>query len=114
MTVKSSVDAVTSTRLQPQPVDFSTKINISILLTMLACVFGAGAYLTTLKNSIDTMAERVHEVKVAIDRNTSQITTDGRALHVLQSQVQMMNDRYATLEARMNDVIMRLSKIESQ
>jgi len=84
----------------PKPVtlDRTTKVNVGILVTLLASTGGGAAYLTTMNTNVLGVTKSLGEVKQAIDRITVQLQHDGKSLAVLQALVQTLDRRVADLE----------------
>ncbi len=81
-------------------IDQTTKVNLGILGTLLVSAVGGAAYLATLRTSVDGMNATLKDVKLAIDRNTHQITSDGRKMAELKAQIADMQRRITSLEGR--------------
>lgn len=83
---------------QTTTIDQTSKISLGILGSMLVGIGGGAIYLSTLNANVIHVADSLQEVKEAINRNTETLTRDGKNL--------------AILEALVNRIEMRVSKIE--
>ncbi len=75
------------------------RINLGILFTLLGCLIGGTVYLSNLNGNVRELAETMTGVKLAIDRNTAQQVSDGKALAVLQTMVTANDMRLRAIEA---------------
>lgn len=75
------------------------RINLGILFTLITCLVGGTVYLSNLNSNVRELAETMTSVKQAIDRNTAQQVSDGKALAVLQTMVTANDMRLRALES---------------
>ena len=78
----------------------NTRVNLSILLTLLSMGVGGAFYCSALKTSVDSLQSSMIEVKNAIVANTTQIAIDGREAASLRAQV-------ASLQRQVEDLLKR-------
>lgn len=88
------------TTVKPNTIDQTTKVNLGILGTLLVSAVGGAAFMSSLKTSVDSMAQGLTEVKTAIDRNTHQIANDGREQAVMQATLAAQADTIRSLTKR--------------
>lgn len=81
-------------------IDATTKVNIGILGTLLTSAVGGAFFFASMQGSVDAMSQRLTDVKIAIDRNTAQITSDGRTIGILQARIDSLMQRVNTLESK--------------
>lgn len=74
------------------------RINLGILFTLITCLVGGTVYLSNLNSNVREFAETMTSVKQAIDRNTAQQVSDGKALAILQTMVTANDMRLRVLE----------------
>lgn len=74
------------------------RINLGILFTLITCLVGGTVYLSNLNSNVRELAETMTSVKQAIDRNTAQQVSDGKALAILQTMVTANDMRLRVLE----------------
>lgn len=74
------------------------RINLGILFTLITCLVAGTVYLSNLNSNVRELAETMTSVKQAIDRNTAQQVSDGKALAILQTMVTANDMRLRVLE----------------
>jgi len=84
----------------PSTLSKNTKINLA-LTAVLVTAAGSGAYfISSLVSRVEGVGEALQDVKVALDRNTAQLAHDGRALAVMQTQIDQLKDEIRTLRQK--------------
>lgn len=84
--------------------DNSTKVTLSILATVLATATGGAFYVshldTLISEKFGVIAERLRDIKVALDANTAQVVSDGKTLVLLEAAGRQRDMRLDDLEKR--------------
>jgi len=81
------------------------RINLVVLASVIVAAGSGAMFFGTLRTDIDRLTEATIDLKSAtvslkgaIDRNTSQITIDGRTVSALQATVTMVQQRLDQIE----------------
>jgi hypothetical protein len=86
------------TKPQLQSITIDRKISLGILWSMLASFVGGVTYMANLNSNLIAATETLKEVKIAIERNTSQIVKSDRTVAVLETVVSNLDRRLTEIE----------------
>ena len=84
--------------------DNSTRITLGILATVLATATGGAFYVshldTLISEKFGVIAERLRDIKQALDANTMQVMADGKSLALMEAAARGRDARLDDLEKR--------------
>lgn len=86
-------------------IDQNTKVTLGILATVIATATGGAFYVshldTLIAEKFGVIAERLRDIKVALDANTMQVVADGKTLVLLEASGRQRDIRLDDLEKRL-------------
>jgi hypothetical protein len=81
-------------------IDRTTKVNLGILFTMLASVAAGAFWAANVNSNVVQLVKSVDDLKTAVERNSSLISSKSEAIAVLTKMVEILDRRVTDLEKR--------------
>lgn len=85
-------------------IDSATKVNIGILITMLATIGSGGMFFGSIKSEIGQMNSELTSIRQAFERAASQAQIDGRDLSANRARITSLEDAVRRIEQRVKDI----------
>lgn len=85
----------------PASIDSATKVNIGILITMLATIGSGGMFFGSIKSEIGQMNQELTSIRQAFERAANQAQIDGRDLSANRARITALEEAVRRIEAQL-------------